>query len=213
MSDPRASGIRWRRCAAFVGVAAFHAALFGMLLRSSQTTRGAADDETVSSLILLPSSVPRPAAARSSPRANAHLQRIVPQGFAPEAITYPAADTPAPDWSAAARTVAAAVANRSRPAARARDFAARNNPLGRGSTFQAPTHHAGEEYRSAEGDSIVWVSERCYIDSPVPDLALASALAHAALPRTVCPGDSKEARGDLFGALPAYRERRAGEAH
>ena len=215
MSDGRASGIHWRRCAAFVAVAAFHAALFGMLLRISQTTQHADDDEIVSSLILLPSSVSRPTAARSplAPRVDAHLQRIVPRDFAPEAITYPADDDlPALDWTAAARKVAADVIKRSGPAAGAGDGTPRDAPPEHGSIFPAPTHHADEEYQSAEGDSIVWVSERCYIDSAVPDLALPSALAHSALPRTVCPGNSKEARGDLFEALPAYRKRRGSGA-
>jgi len=46
-----------------------------------------------------------------------------------------------------------------------------------------PRHHAGEQFKTANGDWIVWVNESCY--------RVASSGAHlpaAALPPTVCPG-------------------------
>jgi hypothetical protein len=198
--------MHWHRYAAFVGVALFHFALVGTLLRLSQTTRHAVDEEIASSLILLPSVPARPVRSPLGPLGDAHLQRLVPRAFEPESITYPSGITPPADWNTQATEVAADLARRISPA-----HSGSATPAGSRSIFPAPEHHTAEQYRSVDGESIVWVSDRCYIDSPPSDPALPGAFAHATLTRTVCPEDSKAARGDLFEALPAYRKNHGAE--
>jgi hypothetical protein len=74
-----------------------------------------------------------------------------------------------------------------------------------GSPGEAPAHHAGESYRDELGATIVWVSDKCYIESDPPLPGTPPALQGARVTRTVCPGISNEPRGDLFKDLPAYR--------
>ncbi len=73
-----------------------------------------------------------------------------------------------------------------------------------------PAHHAGESYRNEVGETIVWISDKCYQVSgtllTVPDV-----MAHAMLPRTICPRASNKPRGDLFKDLPAYRKLHPGD--
>lgn len=68
-----------------------------------------------------------------------------------------------------------------------------------------PTHHAGDSYRNESGETIVWISDKCYQASgqllTVPDV-----MAHAMLPRTVCPRLSNKPRGDLFKDFPPYKK-------
>lgn len=63
-------------------------------------------------------------------------------------------------------------------------------------------HHAGEQYKTANGDWIVWINASCY--------QIASSAANAAigvmLPQTICPGEYSTARGDLFGQTAAYQK-------
>jgi hypothetical protein len=67
-----------------------------------------------------------------------------------------------------------------------------------------PAHRRGEQYRTATGETVVWVSDFCYVvseDRP----GTPQALARARPARTVCPR-GREARGDLFKDLPAYQK-------
>jgi hypothetical protein len=66
-----------------------------------------------------------------------------------------------------------------------------------------PTHHPGEQYRDTLGNSIVWISDRCYLVSESTTIGVPQNLVPT---RTVCQGDSGEARGDLFKSLPAYKK-------
>ncbi len=70
----------------------------------------------------------------------------------------------------------------------------------------APVHYAGESSRDESGAKIVWVSDKCYIESDPPILGRPPGLEGGTVTRTVCPGDSNVARGDLFEHLPAYRK-------
>jgi len=65
----------------------------------------------------------------------------------------------------------------------------------------APAHYAGQQYRDEFGESIVWVSNRCYIVSENAPLDVPRG---SNLTRTICLGDSGQPRGDLFKDLPAY---------
>jgi len=74
------------------------------------------------------------------------------------------------------------------------------------SSRDAPAHHAGESYRDEYGDAVVWVSEKCYIESAPPLPGTPPVFAAARTTRTVCPGASNAPRGDLFKDVPAYRK-------
>jgi hypothetical protein len=63
-------------------------------------------------------------------------------------------------------------------------------------------HHAGEQYKTDNGDWIVWISEGCYqVATAGPNPNTPGAM----LPLTVCPGESSTPRGDLFKQSAAYK--------
>jgi hypothetical protein len=65
------------------------------------------------------------------------------------------------------------------------------------------THQPGEQYRDALGNSVVWINDRCYL---VSESALFGVPKNSIPTRTVCQGDSGEARGDLFKSLSVYQK-------
>jgi hypothetical protein len=112
---------------------------------------------------------PKPAVPRhsNSPRttashAQASAETISPMApsVAPISITRPRA--PVAWWREAVRVV------------KERTHAAPTLPesgridLHIGSPGEAPAHHAGESYRDELGATIVWVSDKCYIESDPP---------------------------------------------
>jgi len=69
-------------------------------------------------------------------------------------------------------------------------------------------HHAGDQFKTANGDWIVWINSSCY------QVASAGGAAYglgARLPLTVCPDESHTSRGDLFEQVPAYKKSRPNE--
>ncbi|HEY2807953.1 MAG TPA: hypothetical protein VGI91_04100 [Steroidobacteraceae bacterium] len=72
-------------------------------------------------------------------------------------------------------------------------------------------HHAGEQYRDADGTSIVFVSDHCFIASAPAPPGTADVIARAMPTRLVCKGDPGWSRPDLFKDLPAYRRYHGGE--
>jgi len=177
-------------------VLALHIALAAVLLRSSRTIRIENARDMVSTLILLPPERLQRSATTpwNGPGLRARLQTLAPVEIESGSITLPGELGPSVDWIAEARAVAAQpIALKAATSARAE---APSPPI-----LSAPAHVAGEQYRDAEGDSIVWLTARCYLIAPAPELGAPNALARAALPRTVCPADSEAAHGDLFKAL------------
>lgn len=65
-------------------------------------------------------------------------------------------------------------------------------------------HHAGEQFRNADGTAIVFVNDHCFVASAPPLLGTPDVLARAVPTRTVCRGDPGWSRADLFRDLPAY---------
>lgn len=116
-------------------------------------------------------------------------------------MTHPEARGPI-DWDAAARGAAndTAGARRARPFGRNPATEAAPTPGGPDSTV----HHAGEQYREADGTSVVFISDRCFIASAPPLLGTPDVIARAVPTRTVCKGDPGWSRADLFKDLPAY---------
>jgi hypothetical protein len=74
-----------------------------------------------------------------------------------------------------------------------------------GSSRSAPAHRAGDQYRLETGESIVWVSDRCYIVSELAPLGMPDVFARSRVTRTVCQGPPGPGTGELFRDLPAYK--------
>jgi hypothetical protein len=190
-----------RRSVAFVAVALLHAGLVVVLVIALSNHNGA-------------SRVPDPGMAliflALPPQAPALRTDLRKQSFAPApstAITLPELTPPAErapvDWDAAARGAAAAASVA--PGAR---------PLGHNPAADAPpvpaspaavVHEAGEQYRDpADGTTIVYVSDHCFVASSPPPPGTPDVIARAVATRTVCKGDPGWSRPDLFKDLPAY---------
>lgn len=196
-----------RRPGAAAAALALNVALGIALVLSFHTSRAPVSGEVVSRLIWLPAPDARPkrpsrpksnrpnsVASRSRARAET-LSPIVPS-------VAPIAGTRAPvDWWGEAERV---IRERSRAATDRPDDRRIDLHLGSGS--EAPAHYAGESYRDELGNKIVWVSEKCYLESDPPPPGTPAAFEHATSTRTVCPGDSNAPRGDLFKDLPEYRK-------
>ena len=166
--------------------------------------------EFVSTLIWLPEMVSRPKPAEprrsNSPPTTASHARASTETLAPIVPSVaPISITPrAPvDWWEEGERV---VKERTRAAPMLPD--SDGIDLHVGPSGQAPARHAGESYRDELGGKIVWVSDKCFIESDPPPPGTPPALAGARVTRTVCPGNSSEPRGDLFKELRAYRRHR-----
>ncbi len=189
-----------RRGVVLISVVLLHAGLVLVVAIALRSQNGSAPSDLVSTLILLQPSPPSSPAPQSAYPGRA--------SFAPPstAITLPplnAPETGPVDWDAEAQGVARAATG----APRARSFG--HNPAS-----DAPpavvspdyaVHHAGEQYRDADGTSIVFVSDHCFVASSPPALGTADVLARAIPTRTLCKGDPGWSRADLFKDLPAYR--------
>ncbi len=106
------------------------------------------------------------------------------------------------DWAAEARRAAGGVT----APQKFREFGRTPGAgSGQGPRRSVPAHEAGEQYRDEFGEWIVWVSDRCYLVSDTPTLAMPWVLARSIPSRVVCQADS-EHRSDLFKDLPASRK-------
>ena len=162
----------------------------------------------VSTLILLPAATRRPETperSKSSVKERlAPLRPIEPPPFEPGPITPSFGDGAAIDWIGEGREAVAFEAQKMtghESGAGTADDGKRNTPE------SGRAHTAGEQYRTDTGDSIVWISDRCYVISENVPPGTPQSVARSKPSRTVCPGESREARGDLFKDLPAYRKR------
>jgi hypothetical protein len=136
----------------------------------------------------------------------------VPQGKPPfasrpsSAITLPPMTPPEAqeriDWDAEAR----GAANEATGARRVRPFG--RNPATQAAPApggpESAVHHAGEQYRDADGTSVVFISDHCFIASSPPPPGTPDVIARGIPTRTVCRGDPGWSRADLFKDLPAY---------
>ena len=69
-----------------------------------------------------------------------------------------------------------------------------------------PVHHAGESYRDVYGDTVVWISESCYVVSEAPELGIPEAFRRVQPSRTRCIRQGP-AEGEMFKDLPEYKKR------
>ena len=69
-----------------------------------------------------------------------------------------------------------------------------------------PPHSAGESYHDVYGDTIVWISESCYLVSEAPELGIPEAFKRVQPTRVRCIRQGPAA-GELFKDLPEYQKR------
>jgi hypothetical protein len=75
-----------------------------------------------------------------------------------------------------------------------------------GPSLPGPAHYAGEQYRLDTGESIVWVSDRCYILSEPSPLGIPDVLARSRGTQITCQAPPGPPPGELFKDLPAYKK-------
>jgi hypothetical protein len=207
MGDRRIS--RQPRYAAAVVVAALHFALVTVLIAGSRIRLLSPAAESVTTTMVSLPRAPEPLATAPAPELHiAPLVPLTPFVPVPPSIAYPSPDNmpQAIDWRAEAQKAAAAITGSGGVPSVAEDRRKTSSSHGPRPWFPPPAHHAGEEYKTITGDSIIWISDKCYVKSSAPMLGVADIFARGMLSTTVCPGSSGPARGDLFEALPAYKK-------
>jgi hypothetical protein len=203
VGGPGSRGL-WRGIA-FAAVVALHAGLVILAVELRAPT-SPSSTEFVSALVFL--TAPLPAVAplnrrrRELPEESSSVAPIEPPTALPPVIGFPLDADNAIDWAAEGRRAAAGVTGPHQ----FREFGRTpGTGPGQGPRRSAPAHEAGEQYRDEFGEWIVWVSDRCYLVSDTPTLAMPWILARSIPSRVVCQADS-EPRSDLFKDLPAYRK-------
>jgi len=200
-----------------LAVAATHVALIATLIAASRGRLPGQAGEPSPTVVFL---LPRPQVERTPPP----IRRVsVPQ---PDRVPVPR-NTPSPqvtvpvpeedsstaihpdvDWYQEAGRSAARIA-RSEAAKRGSKVAPEepDTPSKR-PWWPKGVHHAGEEERNpATGETIEWISDRCYVKSDAPPPGTPDFLARARISKGGCKDPSAgAARGDLFDKLPAYKK-------
>ena len=187
-----------RRAVAFAAVLALHAIGLLMLIQFRLEAPPIAQDFT-STLILLPADAPPTAGVGKQPLqpANTTIHSEHPDLPIPDSVESPSSiPAPAIDWAAEAQRAGTSITQ----TPKVTEFGQVPHVGGEGRGPQpTPAHYAGQQYRDAFGESIVWVSNRCYVVSQDTPLDVP----RGSIPtRTICVG--AQSRGDLFKDLPAY---------
>jgi hypothetical protein len=184
-------------------VGALHVLILEALIHAPR--QPAATEDTVwSTLFFVPPAVVQPPVSSQSKHAAALAppQLRMPAAEVAQPITIAPDSTPpraAVDWTSALRGTASAIASQGG----AGDAAHGASPS---SAFPTVHHHAYGEYSKLEtGETVVWVSDHCFVVSEPPILGAANAFAHSALTHTQCERNP-DSRSDLFKDLPAYKK-------
>jgi hypothetical protein len=193
------------RTVAFALVVAGHAGLLLILMLALDArTRPRALAAPVGTLILLSLPVAPDRRLRRNVSETAPIERLaLPPIPPPPDIQLPDDTHTSIDWLAEARRAAgiATAAPRTRPFGEMPKA-----PSWLGPSRSSPTHRAGEQYRLETGESVVWLSDRCYIVSEPPPLGMPDVLARSLGTRTVCQAPPGPREGELFKDLPAYKK-------
>ena len=191
----QSTGWGLQRYGTLVVVLAVHLAVLALLIVPDYRSVATAANDAVQLLYLPPASTPKIRFEDSRPR---RLVGDTAIWIAPTALDA-ASLTPSPgsastegkelgvDWKAEARRAVQAYEIRTRhpTSSSLSGFPAEENwwPRGR--------HRAGDQYKTATGDWIVWVSSNCY---QVASSAVSSYAVGVLLSQTICIGASKPAR-------------------
>ena len=159
----------------------------------------------MTTFITLPS-LPLPAINRPhppSPNESASISPVRPPTAPSPQISVRTDPGTSIDWSAQAERAARAAA----AAPRTRSFGEiPQAPDWVHSAPSSPKHYAGEAYRFETGESIVWVSDRCFIVSEPPPLGTPDVFAGSLSTRMGCQAPPGPREGELFKDLPAYKK-------
>jgi hypothetical protein len=202
----------WRRARIVImlAVIALHAVLVGMLVKFDGTRRATTLASRPIQVRFLPP-IAAPVIRPGSPLEGSFKEFNVAAPTLPSLTLVPIVSSEddssnSVDWAAEARIVAAASA----AGVPHRPFGS-HVPSGTASSpgagpSSSPEHKAGDQYRTENGDWVVFVTKNCYqISSSIPNLF--SSILRTLPLQTYCLGKSKEApRGDLFEQLPAYKK-------
>jgi len=161
-------------------------------------------------LLMLPSNT-RPVESPGDRHSSKKNVQALPVTAAPAPLPSLSPDVIAPiekapiDWAEEAKRVARELASRDAKSTVSRAPTA-SGLSDLSSWFPPPAHHAGEQYTNESGERIVWISDKCYQVSGSSLLTVPDVFSKAMLPKTLCPGNSRKPRGDLFKDLPAYKK-------
>lgn len=198
-----------QRYGAIVFVGALHILILEIIIHGPRSQQFPSDDTTAwSTLFFVPAEAVRiPPPVKSKPRNLSPLARPRLQPPAAE-VALPITTTPdatqgkaSVDWMSELRTAATAVAG-SQSGSGASEH---GTPADSSSIWAPRVHFYGEQYQLRTGETVVWVSDHCYLVSEPPIAGTPSAFAHSALTHTACqaaPGP----RSDMFKDLPAYEK-------
>lgn len=190
---------RWglRRHATLLGVLAAHVALVAALLLGSNTMEIAEPaNQSVELMYLPPAKMPKVRAENSLPR---HLSADTAIPIAPPVLDAPATAPAAAasgangngtgvDWRAEARRAVQAFEIRSH---RPKSEYSMPGSAAEDGWWPRGRHFAGEQYRTAGGDWIVWINASCYQVASAGASALTPGVL---LPQTICPRESDAPR-------------------
>lgn len=196
----------WRlgRAVALAAVVALHVGLLILVAVSLRAIRQASPGDFVTTLVLLPSA-PRPAVYQPHPlipKVSTAISAVEPR-VPPSQIRAESRQGTPIDWSAEAERAASDAI--SRPSTRSFGEFPRAPDWLR-SVPSSDKHHAGEQYQLGRGESVVWVSNRCFVVSEPPPLGMPDVFARSLGTHTSCQGPTGPREGELFKDLPAYRK-------
>jgi hypothetical protein len=212
MYQPKVWGLP--RYVTLIVVLALHVALLAALVTASRTrTVSLSTNQPVELLFFLPANVPKIRSENSRPKRS--------NGDTAISIAPPALDSTSPslspaatasdgngsgiDWAAESRRALQAfeIRNHQPPASNSLSGSPAED-----SWWPQARRHAGNPFKTASGDWIVWINASCY------QVASSAANAYALgvmPPQTFCPGESGARRGDVIDQVPAYKKRRPKE--
>jgi hypothetical protein len=193
MDEPNAWGTS--RSIVLVVVLALHLAMLALLVMASRTRNvGASTEQPIEVMFLPPMKVPKVRAENTRPQ---HLSTNIAIALAPPVLNSSSESGPssAPDghgsavnWAAEAhRAVRAFEIRRDQPS---------NSAMSVSSSWDEwwpRQHHAGDKFKTASGDWIVWVNANCY---QVASWHSNATVLNASPPQTVCPAQSGTPRDD-----------------
>ena len=194
---------RLRQGVVSVTVLMVHVSFIAVAIRTRYSQPPVRD--VVSTWIVLPTD-PFPKTSNPHPLTHAPASLINPTRIelpnTESLATLPTDPGKAIDWTVEAARAAAALSNAPKPRELGSFPRADTQEM---PVHPTPAHHAGEQYRDLYGNTVVWVSDRCYVVSERAALGMPGVLAQSRPTHTVCV-DPRAPEGELFKDLPAYKK-------
>jgi hypothetical protein len=189
----------------FIAVLVTHVAIVSVVILTSRIRYSQLPARDFVSTWIPLSTAPAPKFSTPKPLSRTPSFTIDPIQIEPpkiESLPSPAVETGrAVDWTMEAQR--AVTAQSSAPKTRELGAHPRADSH-REQQYPPAAHQAGEEYRDAYGDTVVWLNDRCYVVSESPALGAPDVLARSQPTHTVCV-DPSAPEGELFKSLPAYK--------